>query len=53
VSATPTLVDLIHRGVDELRCTCGAEVMPDCSLSAASIQDAWHEHLMAVHGVDR
>lgn len=38
------LLDMMPEGYDTLFCECGALVVPECSVSALSIVQAWDAH---------
>lgn len=44
------IIDGMAAGVNEMYCTCGARLMPDCDVSAASICEEFERHLCDAHG---
>lgn len=45
------LIDLMGSGMNEMYCSCGVRLFPDCDISAASINEEFRRHIREAHGV--
>lgn len=45
------LLDRMDEGINELSCSCGERLWPDCDMSAASIVETFQDHLFTSHGI--
>lgn len=44
-------IDHMDHGVNEMFCSCGVRLWPDCDVSRVSINKCWQEHLDKVGAV--
>lgn len=46
------LHDRMDEGINELYCSCGQRLYPDCDMSSVSVVEEFERHLADAHGHD-